>query len=62
MMVSRLCLSLKKSADPRSVAEWRVDHFTRVEGTDFGGVQIAMRPVEKPTAEAEGPETLYWAR
>ena len=53
MMVSRLCLSLKKSTDPRSVAEWRVDHFTRIEATDFN---VAMRPVGKPVAETGGSE------
>jgi hypothetical protein len=55
MMVSRLVLSLKKSTDPRSVAEWRVDHFTRVEpmdATNMGG--LAMGPVQKPVSETAG--------
>jgi len=49
MMISRLCLSLKKSADPRSAAEWRVDHFSRVEAADGGGMRFAMRPMGKAT-------------
>ena len=51
MMVSRLVLSLKKSADPRSVAEWRVDHFTRVEVTDVSKMNFAMLPVRNPMVE-----------
>jgi len=50
-MVSRLALSLKKSADPRSAIEWRVDHFTRVEPVDVGGMQFAMRPIGKSVVE-----------
>lgn len=55
MMVSRLFLSLKKSADPRAVAEWRDDHFTRVEATDLGRMQFAMRPVGRSAVETEVP-------
>jgi len=58
LMVSRLALSLKKSADPRSVAEWRVDHFTRVELADVGRVNFAMRPVGKPTVGTGVSKTL----
>ena len=55
MMVSRLCLSLKKSADPRSVAEWRVDHFTRVEAKDASEIRFAMRPIGRSAIETEVP-------
>ena len=58
MMVSRLVLSLKKSVDPRSVAEWRVDHFTRVEAVDLCKTDLAMRPVGNPLPEAAGSETV----
>ena len=44
IMASRLCLSLKKSADPRFVDEWSVDHFSRVEVRDVSGMHFAMRP------------------
>ena len=53
MMVSRLCLSLKKSADPRSVAEWRVDHFSRIEVKEASDIRFAMRPIAKSTVETE---------
>ena len=56
MMICRLCLSLKKSADPRSAAEWRVDHFSRVEAVDAGGMRFAMRPIGKASVNAS--ETL----
>ncbi|KAF9643936.1 hypothetical protein BDM02DRAFT_3191066 [Thelephora ganbajun] len=58
MMVSRLVLSLKKSVGPRSVAEWRVDHFSRIEATDVSRMNFAMRPVGKRAAETDGSETL----
>ena len=48
MMVSRLILSLKKVAGPISVAEWRVDHFSRVEMTDTYGSNLRMVPVRNP--------------
>ena len=52
MMVSRLVLSLKKSADARSVVEWRVDHFSRVETQpDVSRIQIAMGSIGKPAVE-----------
>ena len=56
MMVSRLCISLKKSADPRSAARiWHADHFSRAEGADVE--RFAMGPVERPTAGINDPET-----
>ena len=58
MMVSRLILSLKKSADPRSVAEWRVDHFTRMEPMDVPSSCLEMRPVIKPVNKPAGSQTL----
>ena len=48
IMVSRLILSLKKVAGPISVAEWRVDHFSRVEITDMYGSNLRMVPVRHP--------------
>ena len=58
MMVSRLVLSLKKSADPRSVAEWRVDHFTRVEVRDVSNMNFAMRPVRNTLVGTAGSEPV----
>ena len=51
MMVSRLILSLKKSADAQSVAEWRVDHFTRIEPMDAPNAGLEMRPTNQPMGE-----------
>jgi len=56
--LSTRSLSLKKSVDPQSVAEWRVDHFTRVEPADVGGMQFAMRPVRKLPSGTGASETL----
>ena len=59
-MVSRLCISLRKSANSRFGDEWSLDHFSRVgvedfsrvevedfsriEVEDFSGVHLAMQP------------------
>ena len=55
MMVSRMCLSLKKSANPRSVAEWRVDHFSRLESADVGRMRFAMQPIGGSAVETAAP-------
>ena len=55
MMVSRLCLSLKKSADPRSMVEWRVDHFSRFEITNVSKLCFATQPVGKSAVETQAP-------
>jgi len=61
MMVSRLALSLKKSADPRSVAEWRLGHFTRLDpvDNDVGKMRFAMRSMKRPSIGTGSSETMF---